>query len=138
VESSKQPRKQRKTRYNAPLHQRRHYLGVHLSKELKAKLTTKRRSVPVVKGDKVKVLRGKRKGLTGKVARVDLTACVVYLEGLAKGKARGTEVPISVQPSNLLLLDGDFAKKGRKEVIDRNRAGAVKPAVETTTKTTGG
>ena len=116
---TRQPRKQRKARYEAPLHERRHYMSVHLGKELKAKLSTKRRSVPVVKGDRVKVLRGKRKGFTGKVSRVDLSSCMVYLEGAVKAKARGTEVPIPVQPSNLLLLDGDFTKKGRKEVIDR-------------------
>ena len=124
---TKQPRKQRKARYQAPLHQRRHYLGVHLSKELRAKLTTKRRGIPVVTGDKVKVMRGKRKGTTGKVSRVDLSSCMVYLEGVAKGKARGTEVPIPMQPSNLLLLDGDFSKKGRKEVIDRSKVVDKKP-----------
>lgn len=119
--SSIQPRKQRKTRYDAPLHQRRHYVGVHLSKELRKKLATKRRSVPVIKGDKVKVMRGKRKGFTGKITRVDLSACTVYLEGVVKSKARGTEVPMPIQPSNLLLIDGDFSKKGRKEVIERTK-----------------
>lgn len=122
---TKQPRKQRKARYNAPLHERRHYVSVHLGKELKAKLVTKRRSLPVVKGDRVKVMRGKKKGFTGKVSRVDLSSCIIYVEGIVKAKARGTEVPIPVQPSNLLLLDGDFTKKGRKEVIDRTTGAGV-------------
>ena len=29
---------------------------------------------------------------------------------------------IPAEPSNLLLLDGDFNRKGRKEVVDRTRA----------------
>ncbi len=125
LESAK-PRKQRLARYEAPLHMRRHYMAVHLSKELRQKLATKRRSLPVVKGDRVKIMRGKRRGATGKISEVDLTSCRVYVEGVGKGKARGTEVPVSVEPSNLLLLDGDFNKKGRKEVIDRTKAAAVK------------
>ena len=119
---STKPRTQRKARYKAPLHQRRHYMGVHLSKELRQKLATKRRSMPVVKGDKVKIMRGKRKGTTGKVSEVELSSCKVYVEGVGKGKARGTEVLVGIEPSNLLLLDGDFNRKGRKEVVDRTRA----------------
>lgn len=119
---STKPRKQRLARYEAPLHMRRHYMSVHLSKELRQKLATTRRSIPVVKGDKVKIMRGRRRGTTGKISEVDLSSCRVYVEGVGKGKARGTEVLIPVEPSNLLLLDGDFNKKGRKEVIDRTRA----------------
>lgn len=130
MSESKQPRKQRKARYNAPLHMRRHFMGVHLSKELRQKLAVGRRSLPVVKGDRVKIMRGKRKGTTGKVSEVDLVSCVVYVEGVGKGKARGTEVLVPLQPSNLLLLDGDFTKKGRKEVIDRSRAKEKKEAKE--------
>jgi large subunit ribosomal protein L24 len=121
LESAK-PRKQRLARYEAPLHMRRHYMAVHLSKELRQKLAVGRRSMPVVKGDKVKIMRGRRKGTVGKVTEVDLTSCKVYVEGVGKGKARGTEVLIPIEPSNLLLLDGDFNKKGRKEVVDRTRA----------------
>ena len=118
---SAKPRKQRKSRYDAALHERRHFLGVHLSKELRAKLATKKRSMPVVKGDRVKVMRGDKKGHTGKVLEVDLTRSTVHVEGLVSPRAKGTELPIPVQPSNLLLIDGDFSKKGRKEVVERNK-----------------
>ncbi|VVC04281.1 50S ribosomal protein L24 [Candidatus Burarchaeum australiense] len=137
MSKSKQPRKQRKARYEMPLHLRRHFMGVHLSKELRQKLATGRRSLPVVKGDKVKIMRGKRKGQTGKVTEVDLSSAVVYVEGMVRGKSRGTEVLIPIQPSNLLLIDGDFMKKGRKEVIDRTKAvgGAKQPTARTSEKT---
>lgn len=111
-------------------------MGVHLSKELRAKLATKRRAAPVVKGDTVKVLRGDKKGHKGKVTRVDLASSLVYIEGLSMPRARGTEMPLGVQPSNLVLLEGDFAKKGRKEIFDRTKTGGVaaKPAAPAPTK----
>jgi large subunit ribosomal protein L24 len=118
---SGKPRKQRKSRYDAALHERRHFMSVHLSKELRAKLGTKKRSIPVVKGDRVKVMRGDKKGHTGKVLEVDLGHSTVHVEGLVLPRAKGTELPIPVQPSNLLLIDGDFSKKGRKEVVERNK-----------------
>ncbi len=54
--SSKQVRKQRKYRHNAPLHVKQKFVHVHLSKELKKKYQT--RNLGLKKGDKVKVLRG--------------------------------------------------------------------------------
>jgi len=122
--NSAKPRKQRKSRYDAALHERRHFMGVHLSKELRARLATKKRSMPVVKGDRVKVLRGDKKGHAGKVLEVDLSSGLIYMEGVVKARAKGTELPMPLQPSNLLLMDGDFAKKGRKAVVERSKTKA--------------
>ena len=55
--SSKQPRKQRKYRHNAPLHIRNKMMAAPLSKELKTKY--KKRNITVRVGDKVKILKGK-------------------------------------------------------------------------------
>lgn len=115
---SKQPRKQRKMRYNAPLHKRQKLVSVHVSKELRAKL--KRRSMPVRKGDRVKVMRGKHKGKTGKVTSVDLNALKVYMEGVVARKAKGTEVPAPLEPSNLLLVEADLSDKRREELVLRS------------------
>lgn len=114
-----QPRKQRKFRYNAPLHLRKKMVGVHVSKELRAKLGTKRRSVPIHKGDKVKVMRGDKKGHTGKVTEVDLNDLKVYIEGATARNAKGVEKLIAFDPSNLLLLEGEFAKD-RQAMIQRS------------------
>jgi len=62
---SKQPRKQRKARYTAPLHLRSRLISAPLSKELREEY--KRRSVRVIKGDTVKVLRGESAGTEGVV-----------------------------------------------------------------------
>jgi len=116
-----QPRKQRKFRYSAPLHMRKKMVSVHLSRELRAKLSTKKRNAPVHKGDKVKVVRGENKGRTGKVMEVDLSALKVYVEGIARRNARGVEKLAPIDPSNLLLLEGEFAKD-RLRMIQRSGA----------------
>jgi large subunit ribosomal protein L24 len=116
---SKQPRKQRKFRYTAPLHIRKKMVSVHLSEELQKKLSTKKRSIPVKKGDKVKVMRGEKKGHVGKVMEVDLKKLKVYVEGVVKRNAKGVEKLISIDPSNLLLLEGDFSKD-REKILQRS------------------
>ena len=67
---SKQPRKQRKLRANAPLHLRRKMISVSLSKELKKKHD--KRNFPVRKGDGVSIMRGEFKGKSGNIESVDM------------------------------------------------------------------
>ena len=110
MENSIQPRKQRKFRYNAPLHLRKKMVSAHLSKELRAKLATKKRNAPLHKGDKVKLMRGENKGKSGKVIEVDLAALKVFVEGITRRNAKGVEKLVPLDPSNLLLLEGEFTK----------------------------
>ena len=100
---TRQPRKQRKFRYNAPLHVRQKWVRVHLSKDLRAK--EKKRALGVRKGDTVKVLRGSFKGRSGKVSSVDLGTCRVLVEGLTQKKQSGKELLAPLEPSNLLLTE---------------------------------
>ncbi len=78
-------------------------LRVHLAKELKATLKTKKRAVLVNKGDTVMVMRGSQKGKSAKVQSVHHGKCVVYLEGVTRRNVRGVESTIPFQPSNLKL-----------------------------------
>jgi len=114
-----QARKQRKFRYTAPNHARRKMMGVHISKELRAKLGTARRSIPPRKGDKARVVRGEHKGHTGRIFEVDLAFLKVYVEGAHTRTAKGVEKLVALDPSNLVLLDGEFAKD-RLEAINRS------------------
>jgi large subunit ribosomal protein L24 len=50
LKTSDKPRQQRKFRYTAPLHLRKHFVHVHLSKDLRAK--TKKRAIAVKKGER--------------------------------------------------------------------------------------
>ncbi len=112
--SSTQPRKQRKARYDAPLHVRRKQVAAHLSEELLLKYN--RRSMPVVTGDEVKVLRGNHKGESGKVVDVDTKHRNIVVEGVTVKKADGTDVPRPVDPSNVLItkLNLDDARRRAK------------------------
>jgi len=108
--NSVQGRKQRKYRYTAPNHMRRKMVSVHIGKELRAKLGTSRRSIQAHKGDKVKVLRGDHKGHTGKIFEVDLSTLKIYVEGANARTAKGVEKLVALDPSNLVILEGEFVK----------------------------
>jgi len=109
---STQPRKQRKFRYNAPLHVRQKLVHAHLSKDLRQKQGT--RAMQIRKGDKVKVLRGKFRKQEGKVERVELKRERVFITGMDYTKKNGTKVPIAFRPSNLMIVALDMADKRRK------------------------
>ncbi|HDJ96712.1 MAG TPA: 50S ribosomal protein L24 [Candidatus Aenigmarchaeota archaeon] len=114
---SKKPKKQRKFVYNAPLHLRHKLISSHLSSELRKKY--KRRSFPVRKGDEVKVMRGKFKGKTGKVMKVDLKEYKVYIEGITRKKVDGTEVPVPFHPSKLMIINLNLQDKERVKALER-------------------
>ena len=114
---SKKARKQRKFLYTAPLHLRRKMLAAHLSKELRGKY--KRRSFPIRKGDEVLVMRGKLKGKTGKISRINLNKYRVYIEGITRKRTVGTEVQVSIHPSNLQITNLNLADKRRIKILER-------------------
>ncbi len=116
VESSK-PRKQRKHRYSAPLHIKRHFVRAHLSKEARDKSNVKRRSAQVAKGDTVKIMRGGKRGTTGKVARVDINRGFLYLENVTRKNARGREFQIPIRPSNVYITELNLSDKLRSSKL---------------------
>src|SRR2546426_7508799 len=103
MNKSKQPRKQRKFLFNAPLHLRRKLISAHLAKDLRQ--VYKRRSLPLRKGDEVKILRGDNVGKSGKVSRIDVKKYRIYVEGVTKKKTVGPEVQVPIHPSNLLIIN---------------------------------
>jgi len=113
---SKQPRKQRKAYYNAPLHARQKLVTAPLSKELQEKYGVKR--LPVRKGDKVRILRGDFRGKEGEVARVDLKRLVIYVDGVTITKADGTPVFRPIHPSNVVIVSLKL-DDSRKALIER-------------------
>ena len=98
---SSQPRKQRKYRYQAPLHIRHKFMGAMLSDELREKHGIK--SLPVRTGDTIKVLRGDHKGTEGKVSVVDLKKMTITVDGVSVAKSDGTEVPRPIHPSKVMI-----------------------------------
>ncbi|MDD1724718.1 MAG: 50S ribosomal protein L24 [Methanospirillum sp.] len=112
---SSQPRKQRKARYNAPHHMRGSLLHATLSKELQGKY--KRRSIRVIKGDTVKVLRGDHSGTEGLVDLVNTKESRIVVDGISVKKADGTEVPRPVDPSNVVITELNLADKRREQKL---------------------
>jgi len=124
---SKQPRKQRKYRANAPLHIKHRLISANLDKELRKKY--KRRSFPIRKGDHVEIMRGEFKKKTGKIAIVDLKKLRVSIEGIQKTKKDGTKVNVWFSPSNLRIKELNLDDKERKKALERRISsleGAVK------------
>lgn len=118
--SSKQPRKQRKYRANAPLHTRHKLVSVHLSKELRRQ--TGKRALPVRKGDEVMVISGSAKKGRGNVSRVDLSSLKVYVEGVTAKKVDGSEAMRALEPSNLMITKLNMDDKMRRKALERKHA----------------
>lgn len=114
---SKQPRKQRKYRYNAPLHVKQKFVSTHLSKDLRKKY--KKRNVNLRKGDSVKVMRGQFKNKSGKVDEVDVKKTSVYVDGIEIVKRDGTKSRYPIHPSNLIITEVNLEDKMRNKIIVR-------------------
>ena len=115
--SSKQPRKQRKYIYNAPLHTRHRLMSAPLSKELSKKYN--KRSIPIKTGDKVKIMIGQFKKKTGEVTSVNLKKLKVYVDNAYRTKRDGTKAFYPIYPSNLLITELKIDDKERKQALER-------------------
>ncbi len=126
---SKQPRKQRKYRVNSPLHIKRKFLSVNLSKELRKK--QKRRNVPVRKGDVVKVMRGKFKKKQGKVTKIETKKGKIFVEGIQIKKKDGSMANVYLRPSNLQIIELNLEDKKRvKSLIEKTSVNMNKETKE--------
>ena len=131
---TKQPRKQRRLLYQAPLHIRHKIMSAHLSKELRQQYGI--RSLPVRTGDVVMVMRGDHKGHTGKVVRINHKKYRIYIEGLVRKKADGTEVLIPIHPSKVQIIKLNLDDEWRKKIIERKMA--AKATAKATSSTSQG
>jgi len=117
---SKQPRKQRKYRANAPLHILHTMISSNLNKELRKKYG--KRSFPVRKGDIVKIMRGEFKRKTGKVDSVDVKKSRIMIEGIFRSKKDGSKVGVYFDASNLQIKELNLEDAKRKKAIERKTA----------------
>ncbi len=124
------PSKQRKMLFKAPDHIRYKKFSATLAPELRKSYGT--RSLPLRRGDSVRIMRGDRKGFEGKVARVDRKKYRVYIEGLTREKVDGTTVSVPVHPSKVMITRLNLDDKWRKKILERRKK-AIE-AVETVEK----
>lgn len=116
---STQTRKQRKYRYNAPLHIKRKFLSVNLSKDLRSKYNI--RSMLVKKDDTVRIMRGDHRGKESKILEVNHKRSKVYLSDISISKRDGSKKNLSVDPSNLMLLNLNLNDKKRLSKVERKK-----------------
>ena len=116
---SKNPRKQRKYRHNAPLHVKQKLMHVHLAPILREKYH--HRNIQVKKGDKIIILRGSSRGKEGKVERVDLHRGKVFVSGIENIKKEGSRVLIPLEPSNLMIKELQLNDKKRKQKLENSK-----------------
>jgi large subunit ribosomal protein L24 len=133
--ASKQPRKQRKFRFNAPLHIRGRMIISPLSKDLRKKYGM--RSLRVKKGDKVKIMRGQFKGKEGKVDKVDLKKYKIIIDKAEVVKKDGSKTFYPIDPSNVMIIDANSDDKKRfakseSSVKKENTASVEKPVKKET------
>lgn len=124
---SSKPGKQRKLVYTAPAHIRHKLLAAPISPELQTKYPLQ--SLPVKKGDTVRILRGNYVGVEGKITRVDPRGHRVYIEGVTSEKTDGTTVQVPINPSKITLTKLNLDDKWRKKAIERKAAAISPPTV---------
>ncbi len=117
-------RKQRKARANAPLHRKHRMVSAHLDSALVSEYNV--RSLPVRKGDTVRIIRGEQdlKKTEAKVAEVLLKECKIIIETVTVPKADGTQKPRPVDPSDVVITKLDLTDPWRKEKLDSLKKGA--------------
>lgn len=75
-------------------------------------------AIPVVKGDKVKVVRGSKKGHEGKVTEVYRKKWIIHIEGLTGDKANGANYKLGVDASKVEITELKL-NKDRKNILER-------------------
>ncbi len=120
---SKQPRKQRKARYNALPHERRKMIASHLSDELIRRYNV--RAMPVRKGDLVRIVRGSAefRGKECLVTDVFTKDLKIGLEDVTIKKADGSEVVRKMDPSNVIIVKLDLSDPLRRKKLDKLTGG---------------
>jgi len=117
--SSRQPRKQRKYAAKAPLHIKHKLLSANLSKELRKKYS--RRNIPLRKGDKVRIMKGKFRKKEGKIIEVNVKKSKVIIEGIQIKKQDGSKVNVKLHPSNLQIIELNTDDKKRMTVKENKK-----------------
>jgi large subunit ribosomal protein L24 len=122
------PRKQRYMLYNAPLHKKRKWISSHLAENLLLKYD--RRSLPVVKGDTVKVMRGNYRGHEDKISKVNVRDQTVEIEGVTITTAKGTKIAKPIHASTLLITKLNITDKWRRRKLESGLSETTKKEIE--------
>ena len=103
-------------------HKREKLLGANLSENLREQYN--KRSMRVIKGDTVRILRGEYVGIEGKVEKVNTERSTLSIEGVQREKIRGGKVKVQIHASNVQIIsvntDDEYRMKGTQKAKDKN------------------
>jgi large subunit ribosomal protein L24 len=102
-------------------HKREKLLGANLSENLREQHN--KRSMRVIKGDTVRILRGEYVGIEGKVEKVNTERSTLSIEGIQREKIRGGKVKVQIHASKVQIIsvntDDEYRVKGTKKVKEK-------------------
>lgn len=108
-------------------------LGSILGDELREQYQKK--TLRVIKGDSVMVIRGEYKGRGGKVEEVNTDRGTLHIEGMQREKIRGGQVKVPIHASNVKITGLNLEDKRRSRKLQGDKPVAVekkREKVETT------
>jgi ribosomal protein uL24 len=109
------PRRQRKALYTADTFERRRRMTVPLSRDLRARFHA--RSVPVRKGDTVRVLSGSFMGREERVAKVDRRSYSVILDNVTLKTGEEKLKPLPIRTGYLVITRLNLSDPWRRRVL---------------------
>jgi len=91
-------------------------LSGSLSKELRKKYG--KRSIRIIEGDTVKVIRGEFSGVDGKVTKISLADNGVNIEGVKKDKIKGDKFDVFINTTNITVTGLNSDDKWRMNKLE--------------------
>jgi len=102
-----------------------------LSKELKKKFSKK--SVRVIEGDSIKIVRGEFKGVDGKISKISVQKSSLAIEGVKKEKTKGEKFDVYVHSSNVIVTGLNSDDKWRVSKLQGKKPSKKKePSIKET------
>jgi len=84
-----------------------------------------KRSLNVIKGDTVKILRGEYKGVEGKVEKINALNGRLSIEGVQREKIKGGQVKVQIHSSNVIIsalkLDDEYRKNKIENKLQQSK-----------------
>src|SRR5215210_4524168 len=81
-----------------------------------------RRSIRVIKGDNVRVMRGEYNGIEGKIEKVNTQRGTLAIEGVQREKVRGGNVKVQIHASNVQIIGLNLEDKLRENRLRGNKS----------------
>ena len=104
-----------------------------LSKQLRQKYH--RRSIRILNGDTVKILRGEYKGIDGKVTKISLEKNSIAVEGVQREKLKGGKIDLYIHSSNAVITSLNTEDKWRIKKLEHKSKPEAKSKQEAKSKT---